>query len=212
MEREEASSLAKAASRLSLPTSAGRSLPQRPPNKSCVRCTRIRKPGLPRGRCPPRSARPFALRVLAPPRCARSPQKAPLEGLSVCYPRVRHLGVRHVPCRRFASGQAKATATARGVITMRKANTSNRPSIYQTVTDRIISSLKAGVIPWEKPWNAPRFTSGPFPRNFYTGKPYRGINILLLWSSEYSSPFWLTFKQAQALKGNVRKGEHGTQI
>ncbi len=95
---------------------------------------------------------------------------------------------------------------------MRKANTSNRPTIYQTVTDRIISSLKAGVIPWEKPWNTPRFTGGPFPRNFYTGKPYRGINILLLWSSDFSSPFWLTFKQAQELKGNVRKGERGTPI
>ena len=95
---------------------------------------------------------------------------------------------------------------------MRKANTSNRPSIYQAVTDRIISSLKAGVIPWEKPWNTPRFTGGPFPRNFYTGKPYRGINILLLWSSDFGSPFWLTFKQAQELKGNVRKGERGTPI
>jgi hypothetical protein len=91
-------------------------------------------------------------------------------------------------------------------------NAASRPSIYQTVTDRIISSLKAGVIPWEKPWKSPRFAGGPFPRNFYTGKPYRGINVLLLWSSEYSSPFWLTFKQAQALKGNVRKGEHGTPI
>jgi antirestriction protein ArdC len=30
-------------------------------------------------------------------------------------------------------------------------NAASRPSIYQTVTDRIISSLKAGVIPWEKP-------------------------------------------------------------
>jgi len=64
-----------------------------------------------------------------------------------------------------------------------------------TVTDRIISSLKAGVIPWEKPWKAPRFAGGPFPRNFHTGKPYRGINVLLLWSSDYTSPFWLTFKQ-----------------
>jgi antirestriction protein ArdC len=91
-------------------------------------------------------------------------------------------------------------------------NAASRPSIYQTVTDRIISSLKAGVIPWEKPWKTPRYAGGPFPRNFYTGKPYRGINVLLLWSSEYNSPFWLTFKQAQALKGNVRKGEHGTQI
>jgi antirestriction protein ArdC len=91
-------------------------------------------------------------------------------------------------------------------------NAASRPSIYQTVTDRIISSLKAGVIPWEKPWKTPRYAGGPFPRNFYTGKPYRGINVLLLWSSEYSSPFWLTFKQAQALKGTVRKGERGTQI
>jgi antirestriction protein ArdC len=88
----------------------------------------------------------------------------------------------------------------------------SRPSIYQTVTERIISSLKAGLIPWEKPWKAPRYVGGPFPRNFYTGKAYRGINVLLLWSSEFGSPFWLTFKQAQALKGSVRKGEHGTPI
>jgi antirestriction protein ArdC len=57
-------------------------------------------------------------------------------------------------------------------------NAASRPSIYQTVTDRIISSLKAGVIPWEKPWKSPRYAGGPFPRNFYTGRPYRGINQL----------------------------------
>ena len=34
----------------------------------------------------------------------------------------------------------------------------------------------------------------------------------MLWSSHYSSPFWLTFKQAQELKGTVRKGEKGTPI
>ena len=78
-------------------------------------------------------------------------------------------------------------------------NAASRPSIYQTVTDRIIVSLKAGV----NPWKTPRYVGGPFPRNFCTGKPYRGINVLLLWSSEYKSPFWLTFKQVQALKGNV---------
>jgi antirestriction protein ArdC len=91
-------------------------------------------------------------------------------------------------------------------------NAASRPSIYQSVTDRIISSLKAGVIPWEKPWQTPRFSGGPFPRNFYTGKPYCGINVLLLWSSDYSSPFWLTFTQTQELKGTVRRGEHGTPI
>jgi antirestriction protein ArdC len=45
-------------------------------------------------------------------------------------------------------------------------NAASRPSIYQTVTDRIISSLKAGVIPWEKPWQTPYFTGVPFPCNF----------------------------------------------
>jgi antirestriction protein ArdC len=90
--------------------------------------------------------------------------------------------------------------------------TAAKPNIYQIVTDRIIHSLKAGVIPWEKPWKTPHFHGGPFPRNFRTGKPYRGVNILLLWSSPYSSPFWLTFKQALDLKGAVRKGEKGTPI
>jgi hypothetical protein len=41
-------------------------------------------------------------------------------------------------------------------------NAASRPSIYQTVTERIISSLKAGVIPWEKPWKMPRYAGGPF--------------------------------------------------
>jgi antirestriction protein ArdC len=94
----------------------------------------------------------------------------------------------------------------------KKAATAAKASVYQIVTDRIIASLKAGVIPWEKPWLTPHFAGGPFPRNFRTGKPYRGINIMLLWSSSYSSPFWLTFNQAKELNGSVRKGEKGTQI
>jgi antirestriction protein ArdC len=52
-------------------------------------------------------------------------------------------------------------------------NTVATDAFYQTVTDRAISSLRAGVIPWEEPWKAPRFAGGPFPRNFHTGKPYQ---------------------------------------
>jgi antirestriction protein ArdC len=95
---------------------------------------------------------------------------------------------------------------------MKKTITAAKPNVYQIVTDRIIASLKSGVIPWEKPWKAPTHNGDTFPRNFRTGRPYRGINVFLLWSSPYSSPFWLTFKQALDLKGNVRKGEKGTQI
>lgn len=93
-----------------------------------------------------------------------------------------------------------------------KQTTTDRPSVYQIVTDRIIASLKEGIIPWEKPWKAPTFAGGSFPRNFVTGKPYRGVNVFLLWGTSFSSPFWLTFKQAQELGGNVRKGEKGSQI
>jgi antirestriction protein ArdC len=93
-----------------------------------------------------------------------------------------------------------------------KKPTAARPNVYQIVTDRILESLKSGIIPWEKPWTSTTYAGGNLPRNFRTGKPYRGVNVFLLWSSPYSSPFWLTFKQALDLKGNVGKGEKGTQI
>jgi antirestriction protein ArdC len=85
-------------------------------------------------------------------------------------------------------------------------------NVYQTFTDRIIASLEKGVIPWERPWKSPKYAGGIFPRNFLTGKPYRGVNVLLLWGSDYSSPSWLTFKQAQELGGSVRKGERSERI
>ena len=40
-------------------------------------------------------------------------------------------------------------------------NAASRPSIYQTITDRIISSLKAGVVPWK----SPRYAGGRFSVN-----------------------------------------------
>lgn len=49
-----------------------------------------------------------------------------------------------------------------------------------------------------------------------TGEPYRGINVLLLWleavTSGYASPTWMTYRQAQALGAQVRKGEKGAPI
>ncbi len=97
-------------------------------------------------------------------------------------------------------------------LSMKTSRQTAKPSLYQTVTDRILTSLKAGVIPWEQPWRTPRFAGGPFPRNFRTGKPYRGVNVFLLWASAYLFPFWLTFKQARGLGGTVRKVEKGTPI
>jgi antirestriction protein ArdC len=50
------------------------------------------------------------------------------------------------------------------------------------------------------------------PANLVSKKTYRGINFFLLSLAGYGSQYWLTFRQAQALGGNVRKGEHGTKI
>jgi antirestriction protein ArdC len=83
-------------------------------------------------------------------------------------------------------------------------------NVYETVTARIVAQLEAGVIPWRKEWKVTG-ASG-FPANFQTKKPYRGINTLLLLSAVYSDSRWLTYKQAQAIGAQVRKGEHGTQI
>lgn len=83
--------------------------------------------------------------------------------------------------------------------------------LYQVVTDRIIASLERGVAPWVKPWNAAD-RNGGFPYNAASGKPYRGINVLLLSCSAYPTAGWMTFKQARDLGGHVRKGEHGSMI
>lgn len=79
-------------------------------------------------------------------------------------------------------------------------------NIYETVTNRILQQLEAGVLPWRKSW-----TLG-LPRNLTTGKEYRGINILMLNSAGFASPYWLTYRQAQVLGGHVRKGERATPV
>ncbi len=79
--------------------------------------------------------------------------------------------------------------------------------IYATITDKILDIMKDGVIPWQKPW----LFSGRH-RNLVTGKQYRGINVFILSCTPFGSPCWLTFKQAKAKGGQVRKGEQGTMI
>ncbi|MDR5784575.1 zincin-like metallopeptidase domain-containing protein [Caballeronia sp. LZ065] len=90
------------------------------------------------------------------------------------------------------------------------------PDVYGRVTDKIIADLEQGVRPWVKPWkggNAGGRITLPVRHN---GLAYQGINILLLWGEQLEKGFqsnrWMTFKQAQALGANVRKGEHGTLV
>ena len=84
-----------------------------------------------------------------------------------------------------------------------------RRDTYQVITNRIISILEEGVVPWKKPWSA-----GPLsiPKNLNSGKPYRGVNVFLLMAASYESPYWITFNQANERGGHVGKGEHGWPV
>jgi antirestriction protein ArdC len=79
--------------------------------------------------------------------------------------------------------------------------------IAATITATILAKLEAGTKPWVQPW-----TGAPISRPLrHCGSAYRGINTLLLWmvaeERGYASPYWMTYRQAELLKGQVRKGE-----
>jgi antirestriction protein ArdC len=82
-----------------------------------------------------------------------------------------------------------------------------KKDVYQIITDRIIALLEAGAVPWRKPWKG----GGP-PQNLISRKTYRGINVFLLNSARFASPFWLSFKQVQSIGTMVRKGEHAFPV
>lgn len=88
-------------------------------------------------------------------------------------------------------------------------------SLYDQVTDRIIAELEEGRLPWVQPWDRAGASAG-LPRNAGTGRCYSGINVLILWAevtgAGYGSQAWLTYKQAEALGGHVRKGEQGVMV
>jgi antirestriction protein ArdC len=91
----------------------------------------------------------------------------------------------------------------------------NRQSLYAEVTSRVIAELEAGRLPWVQPWDSAGCDC-TMPHNAATGRRYSGINVLILWAAviegRYSSQRWLTYRQAQAAGGNVRRGERGTVV
>jgi antirestriction protein ArdC len=90
--------------------------------------------------------------------------------------------------------------------------TKTRKDVEAEVTSKVLEALESGTVPWEKPWR----TAGLLPTSATTGRPYRGINTWLLslaaFEAGFASPHWLTYRQAQAFGGNVRRGEHGTLV
>jgi antirestriction protein ArdC len=93
----------------------------------------------------------------------------------------------------------------------------DRTSLYDDITCKIIGELEAGHVPWVQPWGTAAAKAAlAMPTNAATRRGYSGINILILWGAViehgFSGQSWLTFRQALALGGNVRKGECGTTV
>lgn len=81
---------------------------------------------------------------------------------------------------------------------------------YTRVAEQLIEKLKEGTAPWQRPWDAGGY--GSRPMNPTTGKPYRGGNMLYLMMQGHGDPRWMTYRQAQSVGAQVRKGEKGTPI
>jgi antirestriction protein ArdC len=110
---------------------------------------------------------------------------------------------------RTKAGSAKASYKAAG-------DAQEKQDVYTRVTERIIADLEQGVRSWLKPWHS-EHAAGKITRPLrHNGTPYNGINILLLWGEAlakgYAAPIWMTYKQAQELGANVRKGEKGSLV
>jgi antirestriction protein ArdC len=58
--------------------------------------------------------------------------------------------------------------------------TTIKRDIYQEITDRIVTALEAGTVPWLRPWKDGTAGSALEPFNAATGRPYNGINLLVL--------------------------------
>lgn len=71
-------------------------------------------------------------------------------------------------------------------------------TVYEVVTNHIMERLKEGTAPWRMP-----FKPGQLAMNWFTGKPYRGVNLLLTApNGEYA-----TKKQILAAGGKIKAGQ-----
>lgn len=86
--------------------------------------------------------------------------------------------------------------------------TAPKTDIYQRITDIVLEKLTTGAAPWRKPLLSAQVNGQTHyrPVNVATGKPYAGINALVLGCSPYDIPVFGTFNQIKELGGQVTKG------
>lgn len=104
-----------------------------------------------------------------------------------------------------------------------------RAGVFATVTDTLIELMEGGGLPWRSPWSLERPRKGrtrkprlvligrpAIPISISSDKPYRGLNVLILWAAclkrGFGSHFWGTLKAWNGVGCRVRKGEQATRI
>lgn len=87
--------------------------------------------------------------------------------------------------------------------------------IYERVTRQIIEAMERGAGSYRMPWHVTGAESFA-PVNVVSKRPYRGVNILLLWLlaelQGYTSGEWATYNQWKALGAQVRKAEKSALV
>lgn len=84
----------------------------------------------------------------------------------------------------------------------------SQSEIREDVTNRVVAALKSGGVPfWRQTW-ANSENSGT-PTSAVSGKPYRGINRMLLSLLGHESKWFSTYAGWQSLGAQVRRGERG---
>ncbi|AYG64251.1 MULTISPECIES: ArdC family protein [Rhizobium] len=97
----------------------------------------------------------------------------------------------------------------------RSPTSAKRADVYSRVTAEIIAAIEQGAGEWRAPW----FHNGTGvarPTNVSSGKRYRGINTLALWTAGFAAGYgdglWGTYKQWQDVGAQVREGERSTTV
>ena len=91
---------------------------------------------------------------------------------------------------------------------MDKKNTNQE--FAEAVANELIEQLRQGTAPMQQPWNPAKGSDWPY--NHVTGNRYSGGNALLLMMNHHQDPRWMTYRQAQSVGAQVRKGESGVAL
>ncbi len=87
-------------------------------------------------------------------------------------------------------------------------------NMFEQITAQIIAAIAAGAGEYRMPWHTSHGLGTP--ANAISGRPYRGINTLLLWAEAeragYESGAWATYRQWAEHGAQVRKGERATLV